>query len=76
MASTPPIVKSVEEAAGIYQLLPGRVLFLIFNRLFYMCRPQRLLERLALQVRDFLARGRWAAPLWRLHAMAAIGFGS
>ena len=77
MASTPPVVNTLQEAIAIRRLLgptlsthtalPPRIL--LVTSAFHMRRAQRIFERQGLQVLpfpvDFQTRGRWAGPIWR-----------
>ena len=70
MASTPPVLNTVDEAVAIRRLLPARQSrVLLVTSAFHMRRAQRLFERQGMQVLafpvDFKARGRWVGPLWR-----------
>ena len=70
MASTAPVLNTVEEAAAIRRLLPAsQSRVLLVTSAFHMRRSQRLFERQGMQVLpfpvDFQARGHWAGVLWR-----------
>ena len=70
MASTAPVLNTVEEAAAIRRLLPAsQSRVLLVTSAFHMHRSQRLFERQGLHVLpfpvDFQARGHWAGVLWR-----------